>query len=263
MYGALKGLVKKILPESVMNEIEFPLRSLYYPFVAGTGNTCPCCRRAYRKFIPIDHHGFEDDLCPGCGSLSRTRLLWLYLEKNQIVEEPKQVLHFSPHKYLRKILVKRLGSTYLDTNFDSKRCRHQFDICALPLKDSSQDLVVAYHIFEHIPEDRLAMSECFRVLKSKSVMLCQVPWNEGQTLEDPSITDPNERLRLFGQEDHVRYYGKEDFVQRLSSAGFQVSEVVAREFCSEEELRQMSLKSEEVIFHCRKPYRAPCRTEAT
>ena len=41
------------------------------------------------------------------------------------------------------------------------------------------------------------------------------------TYEDPSITDPKEREKAFGQFDHVRIYG-EDFFNRISEQGFDV-----------------------------------------
>lgn|SRR5208337_471698 len=40
-------------------------------------------------------------------------------------------------------------------------------------------------------------------------------------IEDPSITDPRERERRFGQFDHVRIYGP-DYPQRLAAGGFEV-----------------------------------------
>ena len=42
-----------------------------------------------------------------------------------------------------------------------------------------------------------------------------------QTYEDFSITDPAERERVFGQNDHVRIYAM-DYVDRLKRAGFEV-----------------------------------------
>ncbi len=36
-----------------------------------------------------------------------------------------------------------------------------------------------------------------------------------RTWEDPSVTSPQERERLFGQEDHLRAYGP-DYVDRLA-----------------------------------------------
>jgi hypothetical protein len=42
------------------------------------------------------------------------------------------------------------------------------------------------------------------------------------TEEDLSITDPKVRDQRFGQYDHVRLYGREDFAARLESVGFEV-----------------------------------------
>jgi hypothetical protein len=42
-----------------------------------------------------------------------------------------------------------------------------------------------------------------------------------QTYEDSQITSPEMRRREFGGASHVRYYGN-DFVDRLSKAGFEV-----------------------------------------
>ena len=43
-----------------------------------------------------------------------------------------------------------------------------------------------------------------------------------RTLEDVSRTTKVERLKHFGQEDHVRIYAKNDFIQNLENAGFTV-----------------------------------------
>lgn len=45
-----------------------------------------------------------------------------------------------------------------------------------------------------------------------------VPITAEQTIEDPTITDPDTRLRLFGQADHVRCYCP-DYLDQLEAAG--------------------------------------------
>ena len=40
------------------------------------------------------------------------------------------------------------------------------------------------------------------------------------TDEDPSIAEPAERDRRFGQWDHVRIYDRDDFMARMRSVGF-------------------------------------------
>lgn len=66
------------------------------------------------------------------------------------------------------------------------------------------------------------MRELYRVLRTGGWAILQVPVLRETTFEDPAATSPAERLRLFGQEDHVRVYGK-DYRTRLVSAGFHVT----------------------------------------
>lgn len=76
-------------------------------------------------------------------------------------------------------------------------------------------------MLEHVLDDRKAIRECWRVLRRKGWAIFLVPLTLDSTFEDPSVTEPGERERLFGQSDHVRRYGP-DFVDRLKEAGFEV-----------------------------------------
>jgi hypothetical protein len=58
-------------------------------------------------------------------------------------------------------------------------------------------------------------------LKQGGWAIMLVPISADKTFEDPSVVDPSERLRVFGQEDHVRRYGP-DYIERLREAGFNV-----------------------------------------
>lgn len=53
--------------------------------------------------------------------------------------------------------------------------------------------------------------------------MLQVPIGGDTTIEDP-VTDPRERLKRYGREDHVRLYGR-DFEKRLVNAGLRVTQV--------------------------------------
>ena len=91
------------------------------------------------------------------------------------------------------------------------------------------DTIICSHVLEHVPADAKAMSELFRVLRPGGVAIIQVPYADdcAETDEDPSVTDPLERERRFGQFDHVRIYGR-DFADRLRRAGFVVDEKSVR-----------------------------------
>ncbi len=72
-------------------------------------------------------------------------------------------------------------------------------------------------------EDRTAMRELCRVLRPGGTAILLVPMSDRPTTdEDPSVTDPQERFRRFGQTDHVRLYGR-DYMDRLREAGFIVT----------------------------------------
>lgn len=49
------------------------------------------------------------------------------------------------------------------------------DTCNLTYPNNFFDLVVAFDVFEHIKNDRLAVSECRRVLKKRGVLIFSVP----------------------------------------------------------------------------------------
>jgi predicted SAM-dependent methyltransferase len=95
------------------------------------------------------------------------------------------------------------------------------DITEIPYEDQTFDVIYCSHVLEHVPDDRRAMREFFRVLRDDGWAVLLVPVEGAVTVEDPSVTAPEERRRLYGQEDHVRMYGL-DYAGRLREAGFQV-----------------------------------------
>src|ERR1039457_1988030 len=98
-------------------------------------------------------------------------------------------------------------------------------ITALAFRDNSFDLVICNHVFEHIPDDRAAMRELFRVCKVDGIALVSVPYDAAldHTYEVWSITTPEGRRKAFGQYDHVRTYSPGDYVRRVSDAGWTVT----------------------------------------
>ena len=106
------------------------------------------------------------------------------------------------------------------------------------------------HVLEHIPDDRKAMTELYRVLKPKTgIAFLNVPiFNIPATFEDSAINTPELRLKYYGQADHVRAYGF-DYPQRLREAGFAVRLFTLND---EKLLKRYGLNSDEKIFLCRK-----------
>jgi ubiquinone/menaquinone biosynthesis C-methylase UbiE len=129
---------------------------------------------------------------------------------------------------------------------------YNFDITRIPFPENSFDVIYCSHVLEHVPDDRKAMREFLRILRIGGWALLQVPITGTRTFEDPSITDPYERRRLFGQEDHVRRYGP-DYKNRLEEAGFKVTSYRASDLIeNEEDYYRIGIQKNRMIFFCEK-----------
>ena len=120
--------------------------------------------------------------------------------------------------------------------FTRSQSRYKMDITDIQFPDSSYDFIYCSHVLEHVPNDRKAMREFYRVQSDDGFAVLIVPIYPEPTIEDPSIEDPKERLRLFGQDDHVRKYGP-DFADRLKEAGFKVQAIAKTDLLSPEEIK--------------------------
>ena len=98
------------------------------------------------------------------------------------------------------------------------------------------------------------MQELFRVMKPGGFGIFQIPQDlsRSHTFEDNTITDKNERTRIFGQYDHVRTYGK-DYFDKLRSIGFIVDEVDYTASFTDIEIKRYGLAKGEIIPVCKKP----------
>jgi SAM-dependent methyltransferase len=102
----------------------------------------------------------------------------------------------------------------------------EMDITDLKFENDSIDAILCSHVLEHVPEDSKAMKEFYRVMKPGAWAIIQVPlnYNLEKTYEDFSITDPKLREKHFGQDDHVRLYGR-DYGVKLNDAGFKLNQI--------------------------------------
>lgn len=188
--------------------------------------TCPICRGHYRSFAPDLWNGTrwygEPLRCPRCDSRPRHRWLWLYLHREPALLDGKAVLHVAPEPMVAPY-IEAAASGYVSTDIEPGRATVEADLTALPFADAHFDTVVCSHVLEHVPDDRAAVREIYRVLRPGGVALIQTPVNYDQptTYEDPDEADEAERLRRFSQIDHVRVFGS-DLRNRLATVGFDV-----------------------------------------
>ena len=245
MYQTFKNIITTIVPRKLLFEQEENLRSLYSVFHSGNEYQCLICNKNLKHFIPTKHNDF---LCPNCGSLQRNRRLWQLLDA-EFITPNSVVLDFSPsrclYRKLKQIKTIKYQSTDLSGDFIAD---YTFDITNLKIEDNSLDLVICYHILEHIIDDTTAMKELYRVMKPSAKALVQTPFKEGTTYEDFSIQSEKERLKHFGQEDHVRIYSVSGLKERLENCGFLVE--IRENFIDE---KRYGLNQNEKIIVLTKP----------
>jgi SAM-dependent methyltransferase len=196
-------------------------------FYYGNNVECPVCGGQFRKFMPYGYNKVRyNALCPKCLSLERHRLLWLFLKsKTGFFSDKLKVLHVAPEQCFYKRFRKMENLTYITADLESPLADIKLDIQEMPFGNYEFDVVICNHVLEHVPNDRKAMGEIFRVLKPGGFAVLQVPidFSAESTYEDPSITDPAEREKHFRQKDHYRLYGR-DYLTRLKEAGFTVQD---------------------------------------
>ena len=233
----------------------YTIFSLLAWFQRGKGVICPICGWSFRRFLPYGIVVRENVLCPRCGSLERHRLLYLYLqEKTDFFTSAHRVLHFAPERCLHNRFLRFTHFRHYTTaDLDSPTAAVKLDIQSMPFTDGSYDVVLCSHVMEHVDNDKQAMREIFRVLSPQGWAIIVVPIRMGlkKTYEDSSITHPRERLKAFGQSDHVRVCG-EDYWKRLQAAGFEVEQNRFAETLGEEKTQFYRVGGAEIIYVCRK-----------
>jgi SAM-dependent methyltransferase len=211
---------------------------------------CPICLAEFPAFAPYNNRPHAR--CPRCGSVERHRMSWLYLQRESpMLKRPVRMLHFAPERCLAERIRKYPTIEHVGASFDPNKPDEGVDIQDLKFADESFDLIYCSHVLEHVPDDRRAIRELGRVLKRDGVAVVLVPTRSAaETHEDPSIVDPVLRRKFFGQEDHLRAYGR-DFSDRLRESGFATEIVYYNDRLAPEEQVRYGLVPEP-IYVCRR-----------
>ena len=252
MYSFFKNIYKSLIPKNWQFKTEPLIRKMVYLlFYKGQNTICLICSAKSRKFIPISFYNSDDKICPSCGALSRSRAIGEYVRKN-FKNQSQKILDFSPHRSLNnffKSKFKNYISSDFENQFYAQKC---YNITQINEADQSFDLIICFHVLEHILEDKKALNELNRVLKNDGHLLIQVPLKKGKTYQNNSIISKEGRLKAFGQEDHVRIYGEDSLPLILIKSGFTSKPIdIVKQYNSIEK-KLYGFSKNEVIYVCRK-----------
>ena len=273
MQAYIKKIIKKSIPYKVYSPILYSYRYVKSIAYIGKEFECPFCRGRFDKLLPggytfpvlreknVIGAGYRlNAACPRCFSADRERLILLFLKekKQDIFLKKIRLLHVAPEARLSVFLKSHDNIDYLSADLDSPLADIKMDITNIVFKDGAFDFIICNHVLEHIPDDARAMSEIFRVLKPGGSAILQVPisYSIPHTIEDLSITDPKDREKVFGQDNHVRLYGR-DYKKRLEQVGFTV---IADNFIGElarQDIHKYGLIEGELIYLCSKDHSSP------
>lgn len=244
----------KILLRKLPKCVKTPLHTIRKFFSYGNSRLCPLCNKSFRHFYTIGYIPRADAQCPHCYTFERHRFLWLFLQRKTdfFHNASRKMLHIAPESCFETRFHKLLGENYLTADLLNPHAMVKMDITDIQYEDEAFDIIYCSHVLEHVPDDRKAMREFFRVLKSDGWAILLVPITLGKTFEDPSIVTPEERLKAFGQDDHVRRYGF-DYIDRLKDAGFKVEIFKVNDVATDQEAIKMGLTAAcGEIFYCTK-----------
>jgi len=190
---------------------------------------CNVCGWSGRRFLSDVWHKHID--CPSCYSGIRQRLFYAALQtiENLSFETlicNKRILHFAPEEIIR-VTIQHRAAHYVTADFLRDDCDLKLDMSSMPdVKNESFDIVIAFDVLEHVPDYQKALVEVHRILSQNGFAIFTVPQKDhlSATYEDPGIVTPDDRLKHFGQFDHLRIFGH-DFIHNVEDKGFLVTAV--------------------------------------
>lgn len=242
------------------------LRRMYAELpLLGKKTYCPICNKKY-NFLnmgkpytiftckKIIGGGLRKKVrCPICDINDRIRWCYYVLIKyTTIFNEKSVILHIAPEKGLEKIFRRNEKITYISGDLQEGKADIVCDITKLQFENNYFDYILINHVLEHIKEENLAFKEMKRVLKDTGYIICSFPICLSEdTYENECIINKKDRIKYYGQKDHVRLYGR-DVKSHLEAYGLEVREFITDMILTDDEILKMNVIKGDRIFICNK-----------
>jgi len=174
---------------------------------------------------------FNERRCFKCDSLPRVRLIPFCLDYFKLTNA-ESILHVATNIQEYNFVMKNGNYKRYDrlNIVPSKHINLVEDLTKLTLSSDQYDLIIIWHVLEHIPNDIDAMKEMYRVLKSDGKILVSVPiYPKGNpTTKESDDIDRSQFLQIHGHADHCRSCGL-DYYLRFEEVGFTTQTVHSNE----------------------------------
>lgn len=245
---------------------------------------CSVCQKKVIRYLPLSNH-YHDNFkkygykigpaetcnrdqysCPRCGASDRNRLYAIYLRRIVRKELGSKtsfyMLDLAPSKRLSSFIRSELSGIpnfhYRTADLSRDWVDDEVDITDMRIyKECQFDFFICSHILEHVTDDRIALGELYRILKSggQGILMVPIDLSCEEIDEDPNCSDPAERWRRFGQGDHVRKYSKQGFIDRIIEAGFELEQLGVQEF-GIQQFAIHGIAPQSVLYIVRKPQKS-------
>ncbi|MCR4651619.1 MAG: class I SAM-dependent methyltransferase [Lachnospiraceae bacterium] len=207
----------------------------------------------FTKYHIIGGGKRDNCLCPNCGAIDRLRWVYYVISNyTNIFNDNTSVLHFAPENSLSQRIKRLKFCNYISADLEYGRADFVMDITDIPFKDGTFDYVIANHVLEHVSNEKRAISELKRVIKKTGKLILSFPiCTSIATIEEDTISSPEERMTYYGQKDHVRLYGF-DYKERLETFGLKVNLYSPNRIMNEEEIKRYGFIYDDIVLICEK-----------
>ena len=164
-----------------------------------------------------------------CKSTDKERLLYTFLKDVEKLElkSDLNILHIAPENNLQ-LWLESISTNYIAGDAFLQNQHFVGNVQLVDIKktvfpDSHFDYIICNHVICDIKDDKLALSEIYRILRNGGVALLQVPITKvSETVEYDNVKTKEEREIAYGYGYHERIYNDADYVELLASIGFKV-----------------------------------------